>query len=342
MELPVKANPSKQPHIKAMESQDDEADGQDVLKLCGNIYFVFEYIDHDLSGLLDTKYKFSELEVKVIIKQLFEALHFLHEKKIVHRDIKTSNILITQRHEVKLADFGLARCIESFDGRDQKSDMSNNVITLWYRPPELLLGSIKYSTTVDIWSAGCVLAELQLGRPLFPGKTELEELDLICRIIGTPSLTSWPELVELPNYDAMLRNMTQYGNTLKFTYGAKFSESSLQLLDRILVANPLRRPSSSIILAHRYFSTTPIPPEDPTNMDPLNLAPGTSFHEFKTKQMRKQKEEESKIEASSKLPIHNWTDNVDQKNLSQARDYVKGKHNLVDREVNESLNKRKK
>ena len=77
-------------------------------------------------------------------------------------------------------------------------------------------------------------------------------------------------------------------------------------------------------------------------MDPLNLAPGTSFHEFKTKQMRKQKEEESKIEASSKLPIHNWTDNVDQKNLSQARDYVKGKHNLVDREVNESLNKRKK
>ena len=164
IELQVKVNPSKQPHIRAIENQDDESDGYDILKLCGNLYFVFEYIDHDLSGLIDTKYKFSELEVKVIIKQLFEALNYLHDKNVVHRDVKTSNILITHDHQVKLADFGLARCIESLDGRDQKSDLSNNVITLWYRPPELLLGSIKYSATVDIWSAGCVLAELQLGR----------------------------------------------------------------------------------------------------------------------------------------------------------------------------------
>jgi cyclin-dependent kinase 12/13 len=314
-----------------MDNQDDEADGKDVFKLCGNLYFVFEYIDHDLSGLIDMKYKFSELEVKIIIRQLFEALHYLHERKIVHRDIKTSNILITHRHQVKLADFGLTRCIESFDGRDQKSNLTNNVITMWYRPPELLLGSIKYSTTVDIWSAGCVLAELQLGRPLFPGKTEAEELDLICRVIGTPTTVTWPRVDELPNYDTMLKNMTPYGNTLRFTYGSKLNEVALQLLDRILIADPLRRPSSNIILANRYFTTTPIPPEDPTEIDGLDLAPGSSYHEYKTKLLRKQKEEESKIEAAnSMVKVEQGMGEPSSKgNISQTHESSKGKHGIV-------------
>jgi serine/threonine protein kinase len=126
-----------------------------------------------LGGLVDAKYQFQQREIKSIIKQILEALEYLHEKRIIHRDIKSSNILISNMHVVKLADFGLARMLPSLEVKDSKPDMTNNVITLWYRPPELLLGSTRYTSTVDIWSVGCVLAELELSRPFLPGKTEV-------------------------------------------------------------------------------------------------------------------------------------------------------------------------
>ena len=108
------------------------------LKICGNLYLVFEFVEHDLGGLIDAKHKFSIKAIKTIIKQLFEVLEFLSEKKVLHRDIKCSNILITNKHHIKLADFGLARSALSSDGREFKTDMTNNVITMWYRPPELV------------------------------------------------------------------------------------------------------------------------------------------------------------------------------------------------------------
>ena len=107
-------------------------------KVCGNLYLVFEYVEHDLGGLIDAKHKFSEKAIKTIVKQLFEVLEFLCERKVLHRDIKCSNILISNRHQIKLADFGLARSAISSDGREFKTDMTNNVITMWYKPPELV------------------------------------------------------------------------------------------------------------------------------------------------------------------------------------------------------------
>ncbi len=134
-----------------------------VVQLCGNMYLVFEYIDHDLGGLVDSKYKFSQRSIKCIAKQLFEALDYLNDKKVIHRDIKTSNILLSNRHQLKLADFGLARSSLSSDGREGKIDLTNNVVTMWYKAPELLLGATRYTSAIDMWSAGCVLAELELG-----------------------------------------------------------------------------------------------------------------------------------------------------------------------------------
>lgn len=159
-----------------------------VLRCCGHLYLVFEYMEHDLGGLVESKYKFNIREIKCIMKQIFEVLDYLSEKRIVHRDIKSSNILISNRHQIKLADFGLARSVVGPDGREGKMDLTNNVITMWYKPPELLLGTQRYSHPVDMWSAGCVFAELELGRPLFPGKTELEEIKLICDTIGNKFL----------------------------------------------------------------------------------------------------------------------------------------------------------
>lgn len=108
------------------------------LKICGSLYLVFEFVEHDLGGLIDAKYKFSTKAVKTIVKQLFEVLSYLCEKKVLHRDIKCSNILITNKHQIKLADFGLARSALTSDGREFKMDMTNNVITMWYKPPELV------------------------------------------------------------------------------------------------------------------------------------------------------------------------------------------------------------
>ena len=110
------------------DNKNEPVDSNRVVQLCGNMYLVFEYIDHDLGGLVDSKYKFSQKSIKCIIKQLFEALDYLSEKKVIHRDIKTSNLLLSNRHQLKLADFGLARSSLSIDGREGKVDLTNNVV----------------------------------------------------------------------------------------------------------------------------------------------------------------------------------------------------------------------
>lgn len=310
-------------------AHNEENDGKDILKLCGNLYFVFEYIEHDLSGLIDSKYSFQPREIKCIMKQLFEALEYLHEKRIIHRDIKTSNILISNDHRVKLADFGLARQMPYSEfGREvtrSEAPLTNNVITLWYRPPELLLGATKYTTSVDIWSAGCVMAELELGRPFMVGRTELEQLDCIFRTFGSPSEDTWPGLTTFPNYDkfynpsaASSANTTttsssssgktrggggssapvagmvgmigipSYGNTVR---SLPLSDSSFHLFDRIFVYDPNRRSSAKGCLTNVYFLTRPLAPSDPRELEPLAVNDGQSFHEYETKQQRKKDEE---------------------------------------------------
>jgi cyclin-dependent kinase 12/13 len=291
----------------------------DILKLCGSLYFVFEYIEHDLSGLIDSKYSFNHREIKCIIKQLLEALEYLHEKRIVHRDIKTSNILISNYHEIKLADFGLARNlpINEYSSlssssasssssstsflMQQQGNMTNNVITLWYRPPELLLGSKKYSTTVDIWSTGCVLAELEMGRPFLPGRSEVEQLDYIFRTVGTPTEENWPGITKLPNYLTMSANTVtktfpMYGQTLR---SLKLTDQTVGLLDRMLVADPSRRASARNALTNLYFHSKPLPPNDPKELEPLKVTEGQSFHEYQTKQLRKQQQQQQQQQQSS-------------------------------------------
>ncbi|CAN0213574.1 unnamed protein product, partial [Phaeothamnion confervicola] len=143
----------------------------------GDLYLVLEYMDHDLAGLLDRRHDFRPEAIKYLLRQLLEVLQFIHENKFVHRDIKCSNLLLDSRHRLKLADFGLARQLS-----DAPTDMTNRVITLWYRPPELLLGSTRYGPPVDMWGVGCIVAELIVQRPLFPGKVEAAQLDLIFQV----------------------------------------------------------------------------------------------------------------------------------------------------------------
>ncbi|KAJ1422355.1 kinase-like domain-containing protein [Ochromonadaceae sp. CCMP2298] len=270
----------------ATESSDHT---RNALREWGNLYLVFEYVEHDLGGLIDAKYSFSTREVKCIARQLLDVLDYLSEKKILHRDIKSSNILLTNRHQVKLADFGLARSILSSDGRELRQDLTNNVVTMWYKPPELLLGATRYNYAVDLWSTACVLAELELGRPLFPGRTEVEQLDFISKALGTPTADSCGDLKNLPNYD-MLRNLPRVSNTLRTSYYGKLSDMSINLLERVLVFDPSRRASAKILLSHQYFTTQPLPPMEPTDLEPMRIDPGVSYHEYRTKQLKRQRE----------------------------------------------------
>ncbi len=130
------------------------------------VFLIFEYCEHDLAVLVSKiKSPFKESEVKCLAMQLLSAVEYIHRNWIVHRDIKLSNLLYNSKGQLKLADFGLARTLS----KPSPTQITQKVVTLWYRSPELLLGTVSYSFTIDVWSAGCILAELLLGRPLLPG-----------------------------------------------------------------------------------------------------------------------------------------------------------------------------
>ncbi len=197
--------------------------------------------------------------------------------------------------QIKLADFGLARSAQTGDGREGKLDLTNNVVTMWYKSPELLLGSQTYSYGVDVWAAGCVLAELELRRPIFPGKTEVEQLDLLCKALGTPTQSMFPGMQELPYHDKYMRHIPVSTSTLKDTaLGKLISPAALGLLDRVLVMDPTKRCSARSALSSRYFLSAPQPPEDPSVLPPL--APGANLHEYASKQKKKDSEKARKIQ----------------------------------------------
>lgn len=159
-----------------------------------NIFLVMSYCEQDLACLLDNMQSpFSESQVKCIMMQVFSGLRYLHANFIVHRDLKVSNLLLTDKGSVKIADFGLARLY----GIPVKP-MTPKVVTLWYRGPELLLNSKTQTTAIDMWSAGCILGELLAHKPLLPGRSEINQLDLIIDLLGTPNAKIWPEIDTLP------------------------------------------------------------------------------------------------------------------------------------------------
>lgn len=238
------------------------------------IYMVFEYVDHDLTGLMDTPaVQFTEAQVKTYAKQLLSGLWYCHEREVLHRDIKGSNLLIDNKGNLKIADFGLARTFN-----DNSSRYTNRVITLWYRSPELLLGTEEYGPEVDIWSVGCLLAELLSKRPLFPGKDETEQLELIFRGLGVPCENTWPGWRNLPLADFVRFDYFEprIDELLKHV-----SNNALHLIKQLLNLDPKSRPTALNALDHDWFWSEPYP--TPKNEMPIYR----STHEFQAKKRRK-------------------------------------------------------
>ncbi|GBG89574.1 hypothetical protein CBR_g49363 [Chara braunii] len=223
-------------------------------KYKGHIYMVFEYMDHDLTGLADRPgMRFTIPQIKCYMQQLLKGLHYCHLNQVLHRDIKGSNLLIDNNGVLKLADFGLARSFSS----ENNCPLTNRVITLWYRPPELLLGATKYGPAVDMWSVGCIFAELLSGRPILPGKNELEQLQLIFQLCGTPDESNWEDVTKLPLY-SLIKNEKPHPRQLHINF-KNFHPSALKLVEKLLTLDPKKRLSAKDALDSDYFWTDPMP-----------------------------------------------------------------------------------
>jgi len=207
---------------------------------------VFEYLDQDLKKYLDEcGGEISKPTMRSFLYHLLRGVAFCHEHRVLHRDLKPQNLLINRRGELKLADFGLARAF----GIPVRS-YSHEVVTLWYRAPDVLMGSRKYSTQIDIWSAGCIFAEMATGRPLFPGSGTSDQLIRIFKIMGTPNEESWPTISELPEYKPDFP-VYPAQNLSNIVHG--LDEKGMNLLQRMLQFDPNLRISAQAAMKHPYF-----------------------------------------------------------------------------------------
>ncbi|KAL6652485.1 hypothetical protein ACP70R_011410 [Stipagrostis hirtigluma subsp. patula] len=222
-----------------------------------SIFMVMEYMEHDLKGVMETmKQPYSQSEVKCLMLQLLEGVKYLHDNWVLHRDLKTSNLLLNNRGELKICDFGLSRQYGS-----PLKPYTQLVVTL---APELLLGTKEYSTAIDMWSVGCIMAELLAKEPLFNGKTEFEQLDKIFRTLGTPNEKIWPGYAKLPG--VKVNFVKQPYNRLRDKFPAAsfsgrpiLSEAGFDLLNRLLTYDPDKRISADDALKHKWFSEVPLP-----------------------------------------------------------------------------------
>ncbi|MCL7051682.1 hypothetical protein MKW94_030070 [Papaver nudicaule] len=226
-----------------------------------SIFMVMEYMEHDLKSIMETKRQpFSQSEVKCLMLQLLEGVEYLHDNWVLHRDLKTSNILMNNQGELKICDFGMSRLYGSPLKR-----YTQLVVTLWYRAPELLLGAKQYSTAIDMWSLGCIMAELLSKEPLFNGKTEVDQLDKIFETLGTPSETSWPGFSKLPDAPKVKFSKHHQFSLRKkfpptaFTESPVLSDAGFDLLNRLLAYDPAERITAKEAVNHEWFREVPLP-----------------------------------------------------------------------------------
>ncbi|KAJ4770803.1 Kinase superfamily protein [Rhynchospora pubera] len=260
-------------------------------RLSNNIYLVFEYMEHDLAGLTSSPdITFTYSQVKCYMNQLLSGLEHCHLRGIIHRDIKCANLLVSNDGILKVADFGLA----NFYTPGQS--LTSRVVTLWYRPPELLLGLNDYNASVDLWSAGCVFAEMFMGKPFLQGRTEVEQIHKIFKMCGSPDEPFWrkPFSANL----AVFKPAHKYESHLKDSF-KNLPNCAFQLLEDLLSVEPAMRGTASSALKSEYFKTKPYA------CDPLSLpkyAPSREIDAKHREDARRRKVNNNKaIEASRRL-----------------------------------------
>ncbi|KFQ38153.1 Cyclin-dependent kinase 3 [Mesitornis unicolor] len=220
-------------------------------KLC----LVFEYLNQDLKKYIDSfgTGLLPPSLVKNYLFQLLQSVNFCHLHRVIHRDLKPQNLLINEAGAIKLADFGLARAF----GIPLRA-YTHEVVTLWYRAPEILLGCKHYSTAVDIWSIGCIFAEMVTKKALFPGDSEIDQLFRIFRILGTPTEVTWPGVTQLRDYK---EDFPQWARKEMKEIVPNLDQDGRDLLVQLLLYDPSRHISAKAALDHQYFRRSSRNPE---------------------------------------------------------------------------------
>ena len=253
-----------------------------------NMFMVTPYADHDLSGLLkNPRIQLTEPQIKCYMKQLLEGCKYLHESKILHRDMKAANLLISNTGILQIADFGLARPYDDpppqpgKGGGEATRGYTGLVVTRWYRPPELLLGLRQYTTAVDMWGVGCVFGEMYKRKPILQGDSDLAQAQLIFNLVGSPNDQSMPGWEKLPGCEGIKEWEPRKG-ALRKSF-REMHESGLDLLDQLMVLDWRVRINAIDALEHPYFTTAPLParPEDLPIME--------HSHEFDKQRQREER-----------------------------------------------------
>lgn len=233
--------------------------GEQTTKPDNSIFIVLEFVEHDLKGILeDMPEPFLSSEIKQLLLQLTSGVAYLHDNWILHRDLKTSNLLLNNRGQLKIADFGMARYVG-----DPPPRLTALVVTLWYRGPELLLGAREYGRAVDMWSVGCIFGELVTREPLLQGRNEVDQLSKIFELCGLPSEDSWPGFRKLPNARTLrLPPKSSSAASTSAIIRSQFpgmTSAGASLLADLLALDPERRPTANEVLRHEYFRQDPKP-----------------------------------------------------------------------------------
>ncbi|KAF7317775.1 Pkinase-domain-containing protein [Mycena kentingensis (nom. inval.)] len=215
------------------------------------LYLVFEFLDMDLKRFMEEGIRESRVLKPDLVKkftyQLNLGLVYCHSRRILHRDLKPQNLLINRQHNLKLADFGLARAF----GLPMRT-YTHEVVTLWYRAPEVLLGSRHYATGIDLWSVGCIFAEMAMnGQPLFPGDSEIDQIFKIFRVLGTPNEECWPGVETLSDYKP---TFPQWSAKEIAEVVPGLDSDAQDLMAAMLTYNPAKRISAKRALIHPYFA----------------------------------------------------------------------------------------
>lgn len=213
---------------------------------------VFEYMPTGLWEIIkDNEIALKPVQVKTYMKMILEGVAYIHGKNIIHRDLKPANLLINEKGILKIADFGLGRLM----WKDISRPYSHQIATRWYRAPELLYGARYYTSAIDMWSVGCIFGELLNKSPLFPGETDIEQLAIVLKYLGSPTSVTWPELNTLPDYNKI---------TFPYHKGITWENiiedvepEAVDLISKILIYNSSKRLTATEALHHLYFHVKP-------------------------------------------------------------------------------------